>query len=44
MDAEVFENTVLTYIRVTAESFLQDLEKKKEDENRRHRGMSWMWK
>lgn len=30
MDAEVFENTVLTYIRVTAESFLQDIEKKKE--------------
>ena len=29
MDAEVFENTVLTYIRVTAESFLQDLEKKR---------------
>lgn len=29
MDAEIFENTVLTYIRVTAESFLQDLEKKK---------------
>ncbi len=29
MDAEVFENTVLTYIRVTVESFLQDLEKKR---------------
>lgn len=29
MDAEVFENTVLTYIRVTAESFLQDLGKKR---------------
>lgn len=29
VDAEVFENTVLTYIRVTAESFLQDLEKKR---------------
>ena len=29
MDAEVFENTVLTYIRVMAESFLQDLEKKR---------------
>ncbi len=29
MDAEVFEKTVMTYIRVTAESFLQDLEKKK---------------
>lgn len=29
MDAEIFENTLLTYIRVTAESFLQDLEKKK---------------
>lgn len=29
MDAGVFEKTVLTYIRVTAESFLQDLEKKK---------------
>ena len=29
MDVEVFENTVLTYIRVTAESFLQDLEKKR---------------
>lgn len=29
MDAEIFENTVLTYIRVTAESFLQDLEKKR---------------
>lgn len=29
MDAEVFENTVLTYIRITAESFLQDLEKKR---------------
>lgn len=28
MEAEVFENTVLTYIRVTAESFLQGLEKK----------------
>lgn len=29
MDAEIFENTVLTYIRVTAESFLQDLERKR---------------
>lgn len=29
MDAEIFENTVLTYLRVTAESFLQDLEKKR---------------
>ena len=29
MDSEVFENTVLTYIRVMAESFLQDLEKKR---------------
>lgn len=29
IDAEIFENTVLTYIRVTAESFLQDLMKKK---------------
>ena len=29
MDTEIFENTVLTYIRVTAESFLQDLEKKR---------------
>jgi len=29
MDAEVFENTVVTYIRVTAESFLQDLEKRR---------------
>lgn len=29
MDAEVFEKTVLAYIRVTAESFLQDLEKKR---------------
>lgn len=29
MDAEVFENAVLTYVRVTAESFLQDLEKKR---------------
>ena len=29
MDAEMFENTVLTYIRITAESFLQDLEKKR---------------
>lgn len=29
MDTESFENTVLTYIRVTAESFLQDLEKKR---------------
>jgi len=29
MDAETLENTVLTYIRVTAESFLQDLEKKR---------------
>lgn len=29
MDAEVFEHTVLTYIHVTAESFLQDLEKKR---------------
>ena len=28
MDTEVFEKMVLTYIRVTAESFLQDLEKK----------------
>ena len=34
MDAEVFENTVLTYIRVTAESFLQDLEKKKKMQQR----------
>ncbi|WP_289285688.1 recombinase family protein [Parablautia intestinalis] len=34
MDAEVFENTVLTYIRVTAESFLQDLEKKREMQQR----------
>lgn len=29
MDAEVFENTVLTYVRITAESFLQELEKKR---------------
>ena len=29
MDAEIFENAVLTYIRVTAESFLQDLERKR---------------
>lgn len=29
MDTEIFENTVLTYIRVMAESFLQDLEKKR---------------
>lgn len=29
MDAEIFENTVLTYVRITAESFLQDLEKKR---------------
>ncbi len=29
VDAKVFEKTVLTYIRVTAESFLQNLEKKK---------------
>lgn len=29
MDTEVFEKMVLTYIRVTAESFLQDLEKKR---------------
>ena len=34
MDTEVFENTVLTYIRVTAESFLQDLEKKKKMQQR----------
>lgn len=34
MDAEVFENTVLTYIRVTAESFLQDLEKKRKRQQR----------
>ncbi|MCM1499686.1 MAG: recombinase family protein [Clostridium sp.] len=32
MDAEVFENTVLAYIRTTAESFLQDLEKKKREQ------------
>ncbi len=29
LDAEVFEDTVLAYIRATAESFLQDLEKKR---------------
>ncbi len=34
MDAEIFENTVLAYIRVTAESFLQDLEKKKKMQQR----------
>ncbi|TGY97907.1 hypothetical protein E5329_01935 [Petralouisia muris] len=34
MDAEVFENTVLTYIRVTAESFLQDLEKKRKTQQK----------
>lgn len=34
MDAETLENTVLTYIRVTAESFLQDLEKKRKMQQR----------
>jgi len=29
LDAEIFENTVLAYIRTTAESFLGDLEKKR---------------
>ncbi len=29
VDAEVFESTVLTYVRVTAESFLQDLDMKR---------------
>ena len=34
MEAEIFENTVLTYIRFTAGSFLQDLEKKKKIQQR----------
>lgn len=34
MDAETLENTVLTYIRVTTESFLQDLEKKRKMQQR----------
>lgn len=34
MDAEVFENTVLTYIRVTAESVLQDLKKRRKMQQR----------